>query len=62
VPATGTMLTLTRSETTSSLNYSNLTGMPKYTDLEKINWRKDVPFSVAGIKYFDGIWSDYLYD
>ena len=62
VPATGTMLTLTSSETTSSLNYSDLTRMPKYTDLEKITWRKDVPFSIAGTKYFDGIWSDYLYD
>ena len=62
VPATGTMIQLTNSETTSNLNYSNLAGMPKFTSIDNITWRNTVPFSIAGTKYFDGIWSDYLYD
>ena len=63
VPATGTMIQLTSSETTTQLNYSDLDNMPEFTNFDNItSWRTSIPFSIDGIKYFDGIWSDYLYD
>ena len=62
IPASSTMIQVTASEQYTSFDYNKLDTMTKFIDVDTIDWRTKVPFSIAGTKYFDGIWSDYLYD
>lgn len=62
IPASNTMLKIASSEYPSNYTSSNVEEMPKFISIEDIDWKTKVPFSIAGTKYFDGIWSDYMYD
>ena len=62
IPASGSMIQITSSEYATSFDYNKLDKAPQFTTLENITWKTQVPFSIAGTKYFDGIWSDYMYD
>lgn len=62
IPASSTMLKIASSEYPSNYTSSNVEEMLKFTSIEDINWKTKVSFSIAGTKYFDGIWSDYMYD
>lgn len=62
VPATGSMIQVTSSEITNEWDYSDVTKNTKFTSFDAISWKAQVPFSIDGIKYQDGIWSGYLYD
>lgn len=62
IPASGSMIQITSSEYTTAFDYNKLDQAPQFTSLENIAWKTQVPFSIAGTKYYDGIWSDYMYD
>jgi hypothetical protein len=62
IPASSTMLKIASSEYSSNYTSSNIEEMPKFTSIDSVTWKTKVPFSIAGTKYFDGIWSDYMYD
>lgn len=62
IPASSTMLKIASSEYPSIYTSSNIEEMPKFTSIDSVTWKTKVPFSIAGTKYFDGIWSDYMYD
>lgn len=62
IPATGSMIQVASSEISSDWDYSDISKNTKFTSFDTISWKAQVPFSIDGIKYQDGIWSGYLYD